>query len=60
MYWISYEGNRQLYAELAAGATRRQNTYDNNTWLIADEKDNALGHFICVSDEGRAVIPAIK
>ncbi|MFP6900231.1 MAG: hypothetical protein VCA36_04775, partial [Opitutales bacterium] len=60
VYWISYEGNRQLYAELAVGATRRQNTYFNNTWLITDEKDNPLGHFICVSGEGRAVIPAIK
>ena len=60
VYWISYEGNRQLYAELTPGATRRQNTYLNNTWLITDEKDNALGHFICVSGEGLAVIPATK
>jgi hypothetical protein len=60
VYWISYEGNRQLYAELAPGATRRQNTYDNNTWLITDQKDNSLGHFICGAQEGRAVIPAIK
>lgn len=60
VYWISYEGNRQLYAELAVGGTRRQNTYLNNTWLITDEKDNPLGHFICMSGEGRAVIPAIK
>lgn len=60
VYWISYEGNRQLYAELAVGATRRQNTYDNNTWLITDEKDVPFGHFICVAEEGRAVIPVIK
>ena len=60
LYWISYEGNRQLYAELAVGAKRRQNTYDTNTWLITDEKAVPLGHFICVADEGIAVIPAIK
>ena len=60
VYWISYEGNRQLYAELAPEATRRQNTYDNNTWLITDQNDSALGHFICGAQEGRAVIPAIK
>jgi hypothetical protein len=60
VYWISYDGKRQLYAEIAAGATRRQNTYDNNTWLIADEKDNPLGHFICVAQQCKAVIPAIK
>ncbi len=60
VYWISYDGKRQIYAELAVEGTRRQNTYLNNTWLITDEKDNALGHFICMSGEGRAVIPAIK
>ena len=60
LYWVGFDGNHQLYAEIANGATRRQNSYGNHTWLITDEKDNALGHFICVSGEGRAVIPAIK
>ena len=60
LYWVGFDGNHQLYAEIANGATRRQNSYGNHTWLITDEKDNALGHFICASSEGRAVIPAIK
>jgi hypothetical protein len=60
LYWIGFDGNRQLYAEIANGATRRQNSYGNHTWLITDENDVPLGHFICASVQCQAVIPAIK
>ncbi|MBG31334.1 MAG: hypothetical protein CMI31_15255 [Opitutae bacterium] len=60
VFWISFDGNRQLYAELANGATRKQNSYGAHTWLITDEKDAALGHFICAGQPCKAVIPALK
>ncbi len=60
LYWVGFDGNRQLYAEIANGATRRQNSYGNHTWLITDEKDVPLGHFICASVQCKAVIPALK
>ena len=60
VFWVKYSGGLQLYAELNAGDTRRQNTYAGNTWVITDEKDNRLGHFISVKEEGRAVVPVLK
>jgi hypothetical protein len=60
VFWVKYSGGLQLYAELNAGDTRRQNTYAGNTWVITDEKDNRLGHFISVKEEGLAIIPLIK
>jgi len=60
LYWVGFDGNRQLYAEIANGATRMQNSYGNHTWLITDEKDVPLGHFICASVQCKAVIPAPK
>ena len=60
LYWVGFDGNRQLYAEIATGATRMQNSYGNHTWLITDEKDVPLGHFICASVQCKGVIPAIK
>jgi len=60
VFWVKYSGGLQLYAELNAGDTRRQNTYAGNTWVITDEKDNRLGHFISVKEEGRAVVPILK
>lgn len=55
--WIAYDGELKLYAELAPGATRQQNTYSRNTWLITDENDKSLGYFLVTSEEALAVIP---
>ena len=55
--WIAYDGELKLYAELAPGATRQQNTYSRNTWLITDENDKSLGYFLATSEEALAVIP---
>jgi hypothetical protein len=58
--WIGYDGKPRLYHELNPGETKRQNTYANNTWLITDESDKPLGHFLIGPDVARAVIPKQK
>jgi arylsulfatase len=57
VYWVDPGGKRKPYGELKPGATRRQNTYSNATWLITDQNDKPLGHFIAGGYEARAVIP---
>ena len=57
LYWISYgDGALKLYATLAAGATREQNTYARNAWLITDERDQPLGYFVAEENDALAVI----
>ena len=59
LYWISYgAGPLKLYATLAPGSTRQQNSYSRNAWLIADEDDQPLGYFIVEPDDSHAVIPS--
>jgi len=58
LIWIGYDGKRTQYAELRAGEKRQQNSYEDNTWLITDEKDQPLGHFIIGGSTALAVIPA--
>ncbi len=55
--WVGYDGKLQVYGELKPGETRRQNSYSNNTWLITDENDKPLGHFIVRAAISRAIIP---
>ena len=60
IYWVDRRGRPRLYGELDAGATRRQGTYAENTWLITDEQDKPLGHFVAEPLVSRAVIPRQK
>jgi len=58
IYWISYKGQRQQYGgDLKPGATFKQATYSNATWIITDENDKPLGHFVTGPYEATAVIP---
>ncbi len=57
LVWVGYDGKLKIYGELAPGGTRTQNSYENNTWLITDLEDNALGYFICGNRRAVAVIP---
>ncbi|MFP6885916.1 MAG: hypothetical protein VB997_00085, partial [Opitutales bacterium] len=60
LVWVSYDGDLTPYGQLASGATRTQNTYSNNTWLITDQKDKHLGYFIATPQVSKALIPAPK
>ncbi|MEK6235798.1 MAG: c-type cytochrome, partial [Planctomycetales bacterium] len=57
LFWVGYRGQLQLYGEIDPGKTRQQNTYAKSTWLITDENDKPLGHFIAETLVARAVIP---
>jgi hypothetical protein len=59
LYWVGYgNGALKLYGTIAPGATRPQNSYSRNAWLIADEDDQPLGYFVVEPDDSLAVIPA--
>ncbi|MCH8922564.1 MAG: hypothetical protein IIA67_05390 [Planctomycetes bacterium] len=60
LYWVGYNGRLKLYGQIDPGATRNQNTYSEATWLVTDEKDKPLGHFITAFEDARAVIPGKK
>ena len=60
LVWVSYDGALQPYGLLEPGATRTQNTYSNNTWLITDQQDKRLGYFIAGPQVSKALIPASK
>ena len=60
LVWVSYGGKLELYAQLAPGAIRQQNSYSKNTWLITDDNDKPLGYFIVGIEVSRAVIPKQK
>jgi hypothetical protein len=57
LYWLSYQGELTSYGELAPGATRRQNTFAGNVWVIKDAKDKSFGYVVAKARVSRAVIP---
>ncbi|MEK6233416.1 MAG: hypothetical protein N2C14_01790 [Planctomycetales bacterium] len=59
LVWISYVNKPTFYATLVPGATRQQNSYSRNIWMITDEADAPLGYFVVQEEESLAVIPAI-
>lgn len=54
--WIGYDGKPKVYGQIAAGASRTQNSYENNTWLITTLDDKPLGYFVCGPVRALAVI----
>ena len=59
LYWISYgNGELVLYGVIDPGATREQNSYSRNAWLVTDENKQPLGYFIAKEDDSHAVIPS--
>ncbi|MCP4192586.1 MAG: hypothetical protein GY768_18380 [Planctomycetaceae bacterium] len=59
LYWITYgNGELQFYAKIAPGATRQQNSYARNVWLVTDDDDQPLGYFLVGEDNASAVIPS--
>ncbi|MDE0576033.1 MAG: hypothetical protein OSB39_03735 [Opitutales bacterium] len=57
LYWVEYGGGLKLYGEIEVGATRRQTTYSDASWLVTDLSDKHLGHFRTGLKEAIAVIP---
>ena len=41
VYWLNFDGNRELYQTLKDGESHEQETYLTHPWVITDENDNA-------------------
>jgi len=57
IYWIEFGGGARLYGELEPGATRKQSTYSNSSWLITNMEEKPLGYFRTTGKIGHATIP---
>lgn len=57
LYWMDRTGKPKLYAEIAAGQRQRQQTRPGAVWLITDQSDQPLGHFVVGDRTAQAVIP---
>ena len=60
LFWLSYQGELTGYGDLAPGATRRQNTFAGNVWVVKDAKDKSIGYVVAKARASRAVIPKTK
>lgn len=58
LFWMDRQGQPRLYAEIAAGERKRQQTRPGAVWLITDSHDTPLGHFVVDDRTAQAVIPA--
>jgi len=43
LYWINFEGERQLYAQLPTGQRVRQLTFVTHPWVVVDSEGRCLG-----------------
>ena len=43
VFWINYEGQRQLYRTLGPGQSQTFQTYATHPWVVTDASGNCLG-----------------
>ena len=58
LYWMTRQGGRKLYAEIAPTKQQRQQTRPGAVWLITDSGDRPLGYFEVGDRTARALIPS--
>ncbi|MBP85924.1 MAG: hypothetical protein CMJ64_04275 [Planctomycetaceae bacterium] len=58
LHWVDQSGTPRSYGEVATGKRKRQQSRPGAVWLITDESDQPLGHFIVGDRTAQAVIPA--
>jgi arylsulfatase A-like enzyme len=56
LYRIDAAGNKESFGLLAPIKTQRVQTYTGQVWLVTDEQDKALGHFVAGAESARAEI----
>jgi len=56
IYWLDYNGQRQLYATLAAGTTVLQQTYVTHPWVAAGPSGTCIAIFLPLGAPAFAVI----
>ncbi|MDP6795702.1 MAG: hypothetical protein QGG00_09955 [Verrucomicrobiota bacterium] len=57
LFWIDYGGKPMFYGIIEPGDERRQNTYEDAVWMVADQRDMPLGYFVTGREFARAIIP---
>ncbi len=58
LHWMDRSGKPKAYGMMEAGKRKRQETRPGAVWLITDESDKPLGHFVVGDRTAQAVIPA--
>jgi dipeptidyl aminopeptidase/acylaminoacyl peptidase len=56
LFWVDTDGGRQPYGKLAAGESRRMNTYAGHAWLALDASDRPIVGFIASDSPASAII----
>src|SRR5712692_668949 len=46
IYWLNYNGGRQFYNTLAAGASYTQQTYVTHPWVVTDSNNQCIAIFL--------------
>ena len=57
LFWIDRQGKRKSYGGIEAGKRKKQSTRPGAVWLITDEQEKPLGHFVVDNRTARAIIP---
>ncbi len=58
LHWMDRSGKPKLYGEIESGQRQRQQTRPGAVWLITDESDQSLGHFVVGDRTAQAIIPS--
>jgi von Hippel-Lindau disease tumor supressor len=56
LYWLDFEGHRQLYSTLRSGQSLTQPTFATHPWVATDENAVCLGTFLARRDPATATI----
>jgi hypothetical protein len=56
LYWIDYNGGRDLYTKIAPGETITQPTYRTHPWLLTDDDQKIIGMVYASRDPARVTI----
>ncbi len=57
LHWMTPDGQKKLYNDIETGKQHRQQTRPGAVWLITDNKDTPLGHFVVDDRTAQAIIP---
>ena len=57
LFWMDRQGKAKPYGAVASGKRKRQRTRPGAVWLITDQSDQPLGHFVVGDRTAQALIP---
>ncbi len=56
--WMTFEGHRKKYADVAAGARQREDTFEGHVWVVTDPVDGVYAAFETPDGGGDFVLDA--